>query len=520
MLYGFITDSAFVKINTGNLVPYTSLSAGLGVMTDQMVNYFMIPTTMVDPRSSSMIGSSNFRLQVSPFTSKLNGSIEIHFDEEKRYTLTTDSQFKVNVVYYTRHEVEGVVSFQAASVTVGAAVPAKTYYEMVDDLSQLVASTTKLNKFFNIVERIYLSQDETIEQLNAILVADTNAFAGYVDGSVNFSSVVTASPVKYLSGGDGNGVYSPSPLPTFKTWISFDYITPDTTEVITFKLWLDGSAFLADYEYSNIVKIVYPCDPARIITMDFDNRTAAIIASASYKAEQLAPFIKDEDHSGLETFTSRYTNNSVAGWYRLPFGILYKGRQPSFTQMRNAVRDDLLAKDIASIQVWKQVLPDLFADAAFYLVPIYSNRLQLPERYIDQNIINYDAILTKVQTLYPNVNITNIKTYGELLHASSAGLYIFAFPAIDNGEEFRSIKELHPTYQNIDAINNSGDADFESMDELTQDFNQTLSTCMSVALGTYHGTNPLTESSEDHKNYISFVSNYVEFHMLTQDSYY
>ena len=473
MLYGFISDSAFVGIDTSNEVPYEELGTGLGLVTDQMVNYFMDPTYIKDPRSAKMIGSTNQRLTVSPFTSKLDGKVLLHFDK----------------LHFT------------------------------ENITNLTGSKPNLTKFFNCIERIYLSQSEGATTLDNALKSDTDTYGNYVEGTLQMSSARISTPVKYISGGDAEGIYRPTPLPSIVTWIQFGYEVPDGP-TITLKLWLDGTAFMEDYEYSNIVKVIYPCAPEQIISMGFDSKTAAIIASANYKDAELAYAIKHEDHSGLETFTSKYTNNSVAGWFRLPFTLLYKGRVPSFTQMRNAIRTDLLDREIATIDIWKNVLPDLFADAAFFMVPMYQNVLTLPEGTIDQNIINYKNIISRVKALYPQIPQATLENYGELLQAPAAGLYIFTFPSIENDEEFRSIKAIHPTYQDIDAINNSGNDDFESMDELTQDFNETLSICMAVCLGRYRGPNPLTESSEDHKNYISFVSNYVEFHMLTQDSYY
>lgn len=86
----------------------------------------------------------------------------------------------------------------------------------------------------------------------------------------------------------------------------------------------------------------------------------------------------------------------------MPFTVLYKGCAPSSAAMRDYIREELLALGLATEEVWKGVLPDLFVDGGFYLIPFYINRVSLTDGYvIDKNIIGYNQMIQKMAQLFP-----------------------------------------------------------------------------------------------------------------------
>lgn len=492
MIYAFCSDGSFAGVDGGALISHTDIGKSkLGVLSDQMVNYFLNPTTLVDPRSVNP--SNNKRLVCTPFGRQADGRMLLQFDNTRRGD--GNDYTHIRPVYMEDSDATGI-----------------------DAISQDETARTFL---FNIIEYCFLQHTSTstlptAEQLDSAMTSEAASFTGYVAGSIQVSAGTTNSDIRLdntsLSGSQMFGQEVP-----FYQFIQFQFQVSSTI-TITFKIWLGMDAFLTDYPLSTLVKVVWPCDPARLLDMDFANTVSAIVESASYKDGLLETAIKDEDHSGLSTYVSRYVNSSLATYYRMPFTVLYKGCAPSSADMRDYIREELLDLGLATEEEWKQVLPDLFVDGGFYLIPFYINRVTLTDGYvIDKNIIGYDAMMNKLIELFPNIDSSWIRQHGSLLMAAGSGLYIYAFPLQENGDSLLNLGTIHPTYQNIDA--NSG-IYWDLMTEETQNFNMDLALAMKVALGLQSNDNNLfTEEVLDRKNYLAFISNFVEYHLLKEDSY-
>ena len=78
----------------------------------------------------------------------------------------------------------------------------------------------------------------------------------------------------------------------------------------------------------------------------------------------------------------------------------------------------------------------------------------------------------------------------------------------------QSIYALHPTYQ----FHNQMDSAFANMDSTTQDFAIRLNRCMAVAMGE-STLSDVTTNIIDEKIWFSFVSNKIEYHILSKESY-
>ena len=492
MIYAFCSDGSFAGVGGGALISHTAIGKSkLGVLNDQMVNYFLNPTTLVDPRSVSP--TNNKRLVCTPFGRQADGRMFLQFDNTRKGDGNDYSN--IRPVYLEETDAEGI-----------------------DAISQDAAVRTFL---FNIIEYCFLQHTSTTtlpsaEQLNSTLSGEAASFTGYVKDSLKVSAGTTNSDIR-LNDNSLTGYQMFGQEVPFYQSIQFDFKVSSTI-TLTFKIWLGMDAFLTDYPLSVLVKVVWPCGPARLLDMGFANTVSAVVESSGYKDEQLQKAIKEEDHSGLATYVSRYVNSSLATYYRMPFTVLYKGCAPSSAMMRDYIREELLGLPLATEEKWKQVLPDLFVDGGFYLIPFYINRVTLTDGYvIDKNIVSYDRMIQKLIQLFPNMESDWMRTNGSLLMAAGSGLYIFAFPLKENGDALLNLGNIHPTYQNIDA--NSG-IYWDLMTEETQSFNIDLALAMKVALGLQSNDNNLfTEEVLEQKNYLAFISNFVEYHLLKEDSY-
>ena len=501
MIYAFCSDGSFAGVGGGSLVSHNDLAQSkLGVLNDQMVNYFLNPTALIDPRSANLL--NNKRMVCSPFGMKAAGRILLQFDNTRKGDGNDYTHIR----------------------------PSYLDYNDANAIDAIKNSDKMRESLFNIIEYCFLQHNTAgevitlpdVDSLNGAMVGESASFSGYVAGSLKVSAGTTSSKIRLDDGSITTG-YTVYPKEEGKTvpfyqYIQFDY-TVSPTITVTFKIWLGMEAFLADYPLSTLMKVVYPCEPARLLDMDFTNIVSAITESSGYKDSQLQESIKSIDHSGLATYVSRYVNSSLATYYRMPFTVLYKGCAPTSTAMRDFIREELLGLNIADEDVWKEVLPDLFVDGEFYLIPFYNNRITLLDDFkIDKNIVSYNYFKSKLSLLFSDNQSFDIDwmiQHGSLLMAAGSGLYIYTFPAKGNSSDMLSLESIHPTYMNIDANN---DTYWGQMSEETQMFNQDLAIVMSIALGNRENDS-YTEETIDGRQYLSFITDFIEYHFLRKDSF-
>ncbi len=455
MIYGFLSDEClYNKPSSGQVIVSSQINSGVGYFTDTALDFFTTPITILDSRSNSP--TTNQRLEI--LAEQAYGEVKLNLDQ--------------------RH--------------------------LTDDISALTEGQFKC--LFNIIEECYLRQNTSVSALQTLFLNNLSTYGGYVENSLELSTDVTATTAALR--------YSSTPASVnIRSWIIFDFAVADDV-TIKFKIWLNDVAFRTDYPYSDIVKICYPCEPSNILSMMFDNKISALIASANKMLSTISTELSNSEYSGMSIYYSKYVNDALANWYNLPFGVIYKGVAPSTRAMRTAIRDDLLSMNIAPINTWKAALPDLFADSAFYVVPFFSNIFTLPETSINQVIINHNSIYDKMCELFPNMDITYIKENMEVMLSPASNLFLATFPSTENDVAYKSLKTIHPTYQNVDATN----AIFDLQAETTKEFNQKISRCIAVVLGKSANTE-FSENVVDGKIFMSFVSDFIEFHVLTQESF-
>lgn len=496
MIHAFLSDDAFASLGISSKVSYTSLrQSGLGVIDDNLVNYFNVPTVLVDPRTAT--ANINNRLQLA--SAKGVGRLLLHFDEQ--------------------YLVENVDNLAPVIIT------------ETDNTTQQDTKNSILTRLFNTIEYIYLGRNNTNpvpeSTIDATLRADSGTYSGYISGSIKVSSTVTPAVFLTTSG------YS-NTIPFYDSFsFKFNLDISNPNSFVEFKIWLNSSKFKAEYPYSTIVKVVYPCEPLRMLhpterdaygnnidSLVTYEKIGAIIATSSYKDEQLEDAIKDYDHSGLAQYTTTYTNATLGRSYYMVFSILYRGITPSAASMRNAIRTALLAETqiggapLASESTWQTIFSDLFVNAGYYLIPMYYNRINYPAQVvIDRNIANYKKMYTILQEIFPDILAATILDKMEVLQAPGSGLYLITIPIEDNNINHDSLAQEHPTYQPIDALGDNSTY-FNTMTPATQAFNIALASCIKVALGLIPNLTFTTEEING-REFIVFVNNAIEYHMIT-----
>lgn len=363
-------------------------------------------------------------------------------------------------------------------------------------------------QLFNIIEALtyYSFMDNTAMENE--LIGDNSAYGIYVPGSFTRSSTV-ATVDFHISEGD-----VPDALDIHKK-ISFDIAGAGLSTSVT--VWISKADFLADYPYSTIVEIVYPGDPERLVDIDYSGLIGAMSEATAFAFNQLNTPVAGLDNSGVVIFTSEYYPTGTTNHGTVSFAVIYKGPEPSTQELREAIRTELLGLGITSQEVWEEVLPDLFVNGKFYIIPIWDHVKALPTVTLPQGIISTDKLLNVAKAMFPNIELSDpgwLSDHLETLVSAGSEYQMISLPDYGNAVELLSLLAEHPTYQPIDATKPF----FQYQESQTQDFNVSLSNAMAILTG---GTNlgNFTSDEIDGRLYITFIAGGVEYHVLKQPSF-
>ena len=213
-------------------------------------------------------------------------------------------------------------------------------------------------------------------------------------------------------------------------------------------------------------------------------------------------------------YFSAYKTSAYANWYQLPFGVLYKGKSPTPGQARTAIKTHLLSLNLATEEIWKALLPDLFVNAMFYMIPMWKNTTELPEVTLKRGVVSHKEMSDVFNTIFPSYDSSYITNYLEVIKAAGNEMFIAVLPSNENEPADMELRNIHPTYQAIDSQSEV----YDNMTTITQNFNAKLSDCIAMLDG---GTNSTAfyEDTVDSYRFTTFVENSVEFYVLQPTSY-
>lgn len=378
-----------------------------------------------------------------------------------------------------------------------------------DDIFKTIPAD-HLKGFFNIVETVYLSNGSSVEELEATLTG-TPVGTSYIRNTLEISRKAVQG-VLY----DIDGLTEQTKI-SMPTWFSFTFTMGENKEY-TFKIFTDRDTFMSEYPYSTITNVILPCAHQYLLDpSNLDGTVDAVIKSSEYSFSDIDPSIIIDDHSGLLTYYSKYittSKNQTTVAQLLPFGILYKGVEPSSLQIREAIRNELLEPGLVSEEVWETILPDIFVVAQFFICPIWDNYTQRANGILYPSVVNAKKYTDVIAELFPSLEKSYIEQYQEMLVCGQSELFLTSIPDPLNKEEF-SILAKHPTYQW--HMSQEGNA-FINQDPATRDFNTRLNRTMSVACDAETHVDVLTQEI-DNLTWHSFTSGKTEYHILSQQSY-
>lgn len=361
-------------------------------------------------------------------------------------------------------------------------------------------------ELFNIVEHCY-TQDTAA---NSALETKLTDYQYYVPNSFN-RSTETVSAALYCNSTD---VSNYAKTMVFANWIEFEYKTEDAD--IVFHLWISNIAFNKQYPYVTITSVIAPCDLNTLVDPAVVLNSAVLdMLSSSTKyvfgKTNIEAVLRDQN--GIYTFTTKYVLDSRTK-INIPFALPYCGaRTPSTLDCRKAIREYLEENTTKPAEELKIIFPELYVSSRFYMIPMYDKYTARAGKDYYADIWNVMDIRRLANKFYADVEDDYIDQYLEILTNAQNNMLTVALPDTNN-EQFFSILEQHPTYQDY-ATHESG---FKYLDGSTQEFASKLTEVMAIVNGVLSSDEyQFTESSG--YNYIAFAQDESEYLVMTRESY-
>jgi len=451
MIYCFIEDESLHARPTGAYVE-SDKDVGYGYMTDTTKSYFVNAATLNDLRSTRVTIDS----AVSTFQMKLQ------YDAGKDVPLS--------------------------------------YF---DNIPQ-----EEIDKLFNIIEAASMNivAQDSIETL----LTDSDALFGvYVPNSI------TLSPTQGVGLNFYPSTSAAAVTANVNDWITFEVVLGEQVQAV--KCWYSRDKFLADYPHTTFTHVSYPDDPATLLSGDYALPLQTLSDGSAYAFSSMNDPVADTNNTGTVLFTSEYNPHGEPKESNpeVTFVVFYKGPKPYTQAIRRYIRTDLLARGLAGIETWRPILPDLFTEGRYFIVPVWDRYTDLPEGVVLRHaILSHSRARRIATTVFPLADNTFIPDHLEIFTSPASQMVLLGLPDIDNDLEFMSLEDAHPTYQSIDGSN----AHFAFQEVNTQDFNISLSAAIAKLTGATNNV-ILGEDEFYGRIWTTFVSDYKEYHVLHNEEY-
>lgn len=481
-IVGLLTDSALASVSQSD---YNHMADDVFGLDDTTANFFP-PTNnhgvLLDPRFGNAV---NQRLYPSTILEHSTGALT-------RVSVSTGQPFGQMQIHYDKSKVVSEVS---------AAIE--------NDLKG--TDHAYLSQLFGLIECIYTTfssvQDgssvsympTTVNMLESYLAPSNSSYkpySGYVEKSLWISSAVASCKI-YCS-----TAVSGSELNNVKVPCAFGFTFNTASKQYIFSLYLDHNLFRTEYPHTTIDTVVYPIPPDKLVfanlITEYGNVANAIGAMSGYVnnslsdtgATPLGP-IAAKDHSGYVTWSTNYTKLANVANNSLVFGFLYRGRTPTASECRDALKTDLINKLGMEEDDIIELLPGLAVQASFYIVPLYDtvawantivNGQTTQSRVIYRSLVPYEDIAEKAlgKIGWGSNNNAIIKQHGEIILLPGVNMFAYVVPCFDNPDSKMDLSQIVKNYQAIDSTSPNWT---NTMSTLEKALAQMLATAIQAALG-------------------------------------
>ena len=366
--------------------------------------------------------------------------------------------------------------------------------------------------FFKLIDKLLFNYNSTVTHaaLEAALIADTDIASIYVPGSFSLSSIILSDTI-YPTSTTSASISVPASV-TF----SVELASGSTTSVFVLKLFTSVDAWLAEYNISNIVKVI-PSLPytsiynsSLINTTDNIFSTATLTATLSFTTTQV--LIGNISVSGIVEYRAILTDgvNSAA----IPFNILFKGRPPTLFEIRSAIKAEILGSGVGNAAGWKARIPGVFVDGRFYIIPFWDKTYTKPDQIVFPNIGQYLSYGAKTNQIVSSLGYGDISQNMDLFSVYYNHMTASVIPDLSGTVAIHHLTELIPDYQSY----STNDEQFAYMLPLSQLFSSTLNTILTVDSGAMTSS-VYVPNTEGSLSFYSFTLGSYEICVITKLCY-
>lgn len=506
-IQGFLSDRSLIN-KTNTFVNLETLNLPCGFLDRDTIEFFNQPIELGDLRQSRL--AIQYREEVVSeiddvfFASDMLTSI---------YTqgithLTLYPSETVTLAQYTALDflefINDVLPSGYVSISNTRELKFTTDYVKVtgDDLLALNSmNALEQQRIFNVMEYLAYGtiSSDTISDINSELVNNPTEYLGYVANSISFSN---DRSVVYIYGDINIHRLAPQ-------YFTFKFIVGNYT--IQFKVWFNKAVFKTAYPESTIINIIPPFDLNVLLNpSSLSDPINSAILSKKWSDALMKPEIGDHDQTGMYLFETRYIYNGTT--YQTVFSLIYRGREPDSLEARNHISEYLLNSGVGTRALWELLLPDIFYDSSFALIPIFGNSKRLTNSDIYPSIIDASSILEQINTvagLLPRAP----ESRRELMTSAYDKYFIGITPSDINEQE--SLLAIHPTYRDFTTT----DTGYAEMTADTREWSVKLNQALAVASGESNLLSfAIVESGG--LNFVNFVYKQVNYLVLTKASYF
>jgi hypothetical protein len=421
------------------------------------------------------------------------------------------SYFDNPAVYLDKRAASSRVTKWVAETSPSIVVDETPYSGFVSTINNL--STPVSNGLFKIVDKLLFNYDDSLSKpdLEAALLADPDIADIYVPDSFSLAASLVEGTYYYSSGTSGN-----IDVPKFARF-SIEVPSGSTTTTYVITLFASVEAWLSGYDISTIVKVVPPLPYSDIYSGSLVSTGSNIFSTANLTATLTYNTTKETlgtvQISGIIPFIAIATDPQ-ANTAPIPFNILYKGRPPTRSEIRAAIRTELLNSGVGNQAGWEIRLPGVFITGRFYIVPLWDQTYTKPDQVLFPSILNITKAVGRVNTILDSTGFGDLTELMDIFPVYYNLMSVGAVPDTTGIVDVQLINELIPDYQNFSPEEDN----FEYMNTFTKTFSTQLNQVL--ALNTTNQTSDdFVVIEENLLTFYSFVVGEFEMCVITKECY-
>lgn len=371
---------------------------------------------------------------------------------------------------------------------------------------------------FRVVDRLAFRNNPNVSTstLDNELSLDATLTGLYVSGSAARSAIFTPATV-YLD----NATTYPCSVPNF---VQFDMsFTVGTTQtVVTFIVYLNCDSFTQNYSMSTVKVVVPPLPYDTLLNAPVKSSvgnvfsTATMTANLAYATQKQT--ISRNTISGELTFNVTLVDG--ADRVDVPFTLWYKGKAPTISQIRDAIRSDIINSGVGTQSAWQARTPGLYIIGRFYLFPMWDKTVAKSTTVLNQAIIENRDITTVNRTAMAAAGLSvDIATESQF-QSGYNGLVILVVPdksyvPMDTSQVGSTyLTDYFPDFQTC----TSSEPIYALLDTNTQTFISRLNIILAKASGAT-STDTSTTTTENKLVYYSITVGEIELCVITKACY-